>query len=120
MEYLDVPYDFIESGGELMLELRAPDGYADEDNAELIYDGVSSALLVRDSGRIIRIPDVPEPYRELLKTKETVMVSETEDGYFSDAYEARVKTDYVKDGVRISKSKRPSEFGGKTVSRGGI
>jgi len=90
MEYINAPYDFIEDGnGELMLELRAFDGNADEDNAGFIFDGVLSAILVRDGDHIISIPRIPEPYRALLKPTGIIIVSEMEGDDFSNVFEAR-------------------------------
>ena len=90
---INVEYDFIDDGkGDLMLVVEAPDsGYADDENAKFIFNGVSSAKLVRKNDQIIDIPVVKEPYLNMLKDRGIILVTEMDGKDIHDVYEAEIE-----------------------------
>jgi hypothetical protein len=79
-EYLLGIYDWIDNGaGELMLVLTAPAGTADEENAQFVYDGFAEAMLVRNRGQIIYLPDVCQAVRNMLDKIKIITVAEMSD-----------------------------------------
>jgi len=92
-EELNVSYEFIDNGkDELMLVFAKPDDEdADDDNAKLIYDGISKAILIRNENQIINIPDIPVTAREMLKRLDIILVTEMDGEDINDVYEAKIQ-----------------------------
>ena len=92
-EELNVSYEFIDNGkDELMLVFAKPDDEdADDDNAKLIYDGISKAILIRNENQIINIPDIPVTVREMLKRLDIILVTEMDGEDINDVYEAKIQ-----------------------------
>jgi hypothetical protein len=79
-EYLLGIYDWIDNGaGELMLVLNAPAGTPDEENVQFVYDGFAEAMLVRNRGQIIYLPDVCQAVRNMLDKIKIITVAEMSD-----------------------------------------
>ena len=79
-DYLLGIYDWIDNGaGELMLVLTAPAGAPDEENAQFVYDGCAEAMLVRNRGQIIYLPDVCQAVRNMLDKIKIITVAEMSD-----------------------------------------
>jgi hypothetical protein len=79
-EYVLGIYDWIDNGaGELMLVLTTPAGAPDEENAQFVYDGFAEAMLVRNRGQIIYLPDVCQAVRNMLDKIKIITVTEMSD-----------------------------------------
>jgi hypothetical protein len=91
-EYLLGIYDWIDNGaGELMLVLTAPAGTPDEENAQFVYDGFAEAMLVRNRGQIIYLPDVCQAVRNMLDKIKILLVTEMDGDDIADVYEVPIE-----------------------------
>ena len=92
IKYINVSYDFIDNGeGELMMVMDAPEDVADDDNAKFLFDGVSKAMLVRQSNQILNVSIVREDVRDLLNSIKIILVTEMDGDNIDDVYEAQVE-----------------------------
>ena len=98
-QIVNVSYDFISNDeGEMMLVFEKPDDdFADDENALFIYDGGSSAKLVRKNNQVINIPVIPQQYCDMLKDREILLVTEMDGEDMHDVYEAAINSDIEQD-----------------------
>ena len=92
MQFFDVSYDFIDNGeGELMMVMEALEDAADDENAKFLFDGVSKAMLVRQSNQIINVPIVRDDVHDLLNSIKIILITEMDGDDIDDVYEAQVE-----------------------------
>jgi hypothetical protein len=92
-EEIRVSYEFVENNkNELILVMVKPDDEAaDDENAKLIYDGISKAILVRNENQIIDIPVIPITVRKMFKILDFILVTEMDGEDIDDVYEAKIQ-----------------------------
>jgi hypothetical protein len=92
IHYAHTSYDFIDNGnGELMMVMDTVEGDADDENAKLIYDGFSEAMLIRNNGQIVHLPIIVEAMIDMLDELETLLITEMDGEEIADVYEAPIE-----------------------------
>jgi len=78
-KYVMTRCHYIDNGaGELMLVMEPPEGDADEDLAKFIYDGTSNAMLIRNGGQIVYLPNQVEAVKKMFPSLKIMLVAEIE------------------------------------------